>query len=209
MIKITKVVKGQFILKAAFDSKTINAGIVKKVNVVTDFPSKNESYIYLGKKEKFTNKEMKATAKAISKLNTRDFQISAKTFVSKSVSQTEVVNNFVIEEEFENAKIYNAKTGKKTKAKTLKLVDVDAKGKAQYKISKIHAESMTYARNFQMAAPNVLTSESFAKELKTDFTKISNVSVKVLNKKQITDLKMGLFLSVNIGSAYEPRVVVL
>ena len=39
--------------------------------------------------------------------------------------------------------------------------------------------------------------------------KSANVKVTVLNKKEIEQQKMSLFLSVNMGSGYEPRLVVI
>ncbi|WKX02334.1 M17 family metallopeptidase [Candidatus Mycoplasma mahonii] len=209
MIKITNRVKNKFILKGVFASSKLNKNIIKQKNKVTEFIEKKEAIIYLGKEGDFNHEGMIAVAKAIASLNTRDFQISVKTFITKKITQKEIVNVFVLEQEFKNGKIYNVETAKKDPKATLELIDVDAIGKAEYKTAIIHAESMTYTRNFQMMPPNVLNSEVYAKMLKDDFSKIKNVTTKVLTKKQIIDLKMGLFLSVNIGSAFEPRVVIV
>ncbi len=68
-------------------------------------------------------------------------------------------------------------------------------------------ESITIARNFVNMPPNELTSESFAKMVDEDASKLNNVKVKILNKAAIKKENMGLFLSVNSGSAFEPRLV--
>jgi len=67
-------------------------------------------------------------------------------------------------------------------------------------------ESITITRNFINEAPNVLHSENYAKLLEKDAKSLPRVKTKVLNKAEIKKEKMGLLLSVNNGSAYEPRV---
>jgi len=57
--------------------------------------------------------------------------------------------------------------------------------------------------------PNELNSEQLAKIVVEDFKEYKNLSVKVLEKKEIEKLGMGLLLSVNRGSVYEPRVVII
>ena len=210
MINIQKTVnKNQFILKGSFDTPSLNKTIIKKNNVITEFITKKEAFIYLGKDTKFKLDSLVETVKKIAGLNTRDFQIDVKSFVTKKIDEAEVVKAFVEFEEFVNAKIYNVKTNKKDKKAKLSLINVTAKGKAVYKEAKILADARTYARNLQITPPNILHSEKYADIVKKDFAQYKNISVKVLNKKQITDLKMGLLLSVNLGSAYEPRVVIL
>src|SRR5690606_26587203 len=51
-------------------------------------------------------------------------------------------------------------------------------------------------------------SEEYAKRIDADVKKnLKGVKVKILNKAQIKKENMNLFLSVNSGSAYEPRLV--
>jgi len=69
------------------------------------------------------------------------------------------------------------------------------------------ADSIHYCRDLVNEAPNVLNSESYAKLIEKDVKSIKGVKFKALNKAQIKKEKMGLFLSVNAGSAFEPRLV--
>ncbi|MGE3610885.1 MAG: leucyl aminopeptidase [Bacteriovoracaceae bacterium] len=69
-------------------------------------------------------------------------------------------------------------------------------------------DSINVAKDFINEVPNVLHSEEYAKRIEADVKKnLKGVKVKILNKAQIEKEKMGLFLSVNAGSAYEPRLV--
>ena len=69
-------------------------------------------------------------------------------------------------------------------------------------------ESINVIKDFVNEAPNVLHSEEYAKRVEADVKKnLKGVKVKILNKAQIQKEKMGMFLSVNAGSAYEPRLV--
>jgi leucyl aminopeptidase len=69
-------------------------------------------------------------------------------------------------------------------------------------------ESIDVAKDFINEAPNFLHSEEYARRIEADVKKnLKGVKVKILNKAQIQKEKMGLFLSVNSGSGYEPRLV--
>ncbi len=68
-------------------------------------------------------------------------------------------------------------------------------------------DAVNVARNFVNEPPNVLNSETYAKEVLKDVKDIKNVKAKVLGKADLKKHKMGMFLSVNAGSAYEPQLV--
>ncbi len=69
-------------------------------------------------------------------------------------------------------------------------------------------ESISVMKDFVNEAPNFLHSEEYAKRIEADVKKnLKGVKIKILNKAQIQKEKMGLFLSVNAGSGYEPRLV--
>jgi leucyl aminopeptidase len=69
-------------------------------------------------------------------------------------------------------------------------------------------ESIDVMKDFINEAPNFLHSEEYARRIEADVKKnLKGVKVKILNKAQIQKEKMGLFLSVNSGSGYEPRLV--
>lgn len=69
-------------------------------------------------------------------------------------------------------------------------------------------DSINVMKDFINEAPNVLHSEEYARRIEADVKKnLKGVKIKILNKAQIQKEKMGMFLSVNAGSAYEPRLV--
>ncbi|MBG60363.1 MAG: leucyl aminopeptidase [Peredibacter sp.] len=69
-------------------------------------------------------------------------------------------------------------------------------------------ESVNFARDLVNEAPNVLHSEGYAKTIEADVKKnLKGVKVKTLGKAELKKEKMNLFLSVNAGSAYGPRLV--
>lgn len=68
--------------------------------------------------------------------------------------------------------------------------------------------SINVIKDFINEVPNVLHSEEYARRVEADVKQnLKGVKVKVLNKAQIQKEKMGMFLSVNSGSAYEPRLI--
>lgn len=69
-------------------------------------------------------------------------------------------------------------------------------------------ESINVARDFANEAPNHLHSVEYAKRVEADAkANLKGVKIKILNKAQIKAEDMNLFLSVNAGSGYEPRLV--
>ncbi len=68
-------------------------------------------------------------------------------------------------------------------------------------------ESINVGRNFVNEAPNILRSTTYAKEVLEDIKGTKGVKSKVLGRAELKKEKMGLFLSVNDGSAYEPQLV--
>jgi leucyl aminopeptidase len=91
-----------------------------------------------------------------------------------------------------------ATSAKKTSAKKFEVALEEAH---------IIGEAIAVARDFVNEAPNHLHSEHYAKEIELDAKKLKNVKIKVLGKAELKKEKMGMFLSVNAGSAYEPRLV--
>ncbi len=91
-----------------------------------------------------------------------------------------------------------ASTEKKTAAK--KFEAAIAEGNAI-------GECIKVARDFVNEAPNILHSEHYAKEVEKDAKTLKHVKVKVLGRAELKKEKMGMFLSVNNGSAHEARLV--
>ncbi len=71
----------------------------------------------------------------------------------------------------------------------------------------IISESVNISRDFVNEIPNFLNSEMFAKLVEKDAKGVSGVKVKVLGREQLKKEKMNLFLSVNAGSKFAPRLV--
>ncbi len=72
------------------------------------------------------------------------------------------------------------------------------------------SSSVNICRDYVNETPNHLNSEVYAASIEKDIKKNlkgKRVKVKILKKSEIKKEKMDLFLSVNAGSAYEPRLV--
>jgi leucyl aminopeptidase len=70
------------------------------------------------------------------------------------------------------------------------------------------ADSVNLCRDLVNAPPNELHSESYAKRIEADVKKnLKRVKVKILGKPELKKEKMGMFLSVNSASNYQPRLV--
>lgn len=72
------------------------------------------------------------------------------------------------------------------------------------------SSSVNYARDLVNEVPNVLHSVEYAKRIDKDVKtnlKGKNVKVKILGKAELKKEKMGMFLSVNAGSAHDPKLV--
>ena len=208
MIKTTTKNKADFVLKAVFESNTLNKDVIKKTNSFTEFVSKKEVVIYLGKKESFKKETLKKVAQLVAKYP-RNLQVNIKSFTTKSVKEVDIVRAFVEEYIYINGKITTYKTAKATKPSNINLLGLSAAGKKEFKETKEETEVRNWVRSFQLMPQNKLNSVSFANEIKKTFASIKNVSVKVLTKKEIQNLKMGLLLGVNRGSEFDPRVVIL
>ena len=211
MIKITKHKASLFTLKGVFSDDKTKKDIVKKQNAITEFPEEKIAYIYLGKKANWNHDTLAATVRSINVADRRAYQMDVPTFLGGDVAEELLVHEFLEVISFERAGLYNAKTSKDAKKKKnpLALINTTAAGAKEFKKSKIVADARNWTRLLQVTPPNVLTSVQFAKDVEAEFKDTKNVSVKVLNKAQIKKLKMGLLLSVNLGSAFEPRVVVI
>ena len=79
--------------------------------------------------------------------------------------------------------------------------------KQELKKAAVVTEAINLARDLINDPPNVLNSETYAKLIQKDAEKLKQVQIKILGKPELKKEKMGLFLAVNAGSAYEPRLV--
>ena len=210
---IDKLSADKITLKGFFsdDERAEIKTLLRTKNQVTEYLDQNLAFICLGKKNEFDLEGLKCTVNAVLKLNTRDFQIDSTTFVNDQVNLQTVINKFIDQDEYLNgSELYSAKTAKKDKITELSIL-VPADNEAEAKKTLAVAKLVNQARYFQATPPNICNSEWLADQFVQMFKDVkgSNVKVTVLNKKEIEQQKMGLFLSVNMGSGYEPRLVVI
>jgi leucyl aminopeptidase len=171
----------------------------------------------LGEKKDFSTEDLRRTIaniyKQVSSLSP-EIAIDLDSFLIKNNLEqtTEIVAESL------NLTAYNFNKYKSdAKDAKLKKVILDTKAKktsakkCESALSKalIIAESVNIARSFVNEPPNVLNSETYAKMIEKDAKTIKGVKIKILGKAELKKEKMGMFLSVNAGSAYQPRLVEL
>ncbi|VEU63174.1 M17 family metallopeptidase [Mycoplasmopsis bovirhinis] len=202
---------GSLFLKAIFKNNELPKNLVEKVNFVTDYFADNESFAYLGCAKSYNYNSVFNFAKTFFANQARDYQIDLDSFVTENVCIKSVVSAFIEAYNYVHADIYNAKTSKKPEVFKVSLYSTKDKEVYQEVLEKalVLSEAINFARNLQITPPNILNSEKLAEIVLDDLKQYDNLKVSVLNKKQIEELGMGLLLSVNRGSMYEPRVVVI
>ncbi|MFV8414060.1 M17 family metallopeptidase [Mycoplasma sp. Sp48II] len=208
---VDKTRNNAMLLKAVFKGDSYDKTLVEKNNVVTDYFDKNEALVYLGEGDKFKYESLYAFAKGFFASQAREYQIDLASFVKGNLTLALVVKAFVEAYNYVNADIYSAKTGKKDEKFAVSLLSNanEAEYKAELDKAVILSEAVNFARNLQVTPPNICNSEWLADQVVADLAKYDNLKVTVLDKKAIEENKMGLLLSVNRGSVYEPRVVVI
>lgn len=196
-------------------SKNYKAG-KDEVLTFTGATGETVCVVGLGDKANFTGEDLrKAIARALrgsrsSKFthiaidvpgfNTIHSEVDACTLIAESLSMTDYSFDKYKSKKSESPEItvYLAHTERKN---TMKIE------KALASVKNI-TDSINFIRDFVNEPPNVLQSEEYARLIEADVKKnLKGVKVKVLNKAQIQKEKMGMFLSVNAGSGYEPRLV--
>ncbi|QKT05654.1 M17 family metallopeptidase [Mycoplasma sp. OR1901] len=199
------------LLSAIFKGEEYPKSLIEKNSVVTDYFNENKSFVFLGKKEDLKFSSLYNFAKGLFTNLGRDLQVNLDSFVTEKVTLAEVVKAFAEAYSYVTAEIYSAKTNKKEDKFNVSLLSEKAtEGEIeQLNKSNILLEAVNFARNLQITPPNILNSEELAKRVQEDLAQYDNLKVSVLNKAQIEELGMGLLLSVNRGSMFEPRVVVI
>ncbi len=159
-----------------------------------------------------TRKTFSNVVKAIKDLNASvSFQLD--TMLTKGGAEKTVA---VLTEALNLTTYYFDKYLTKKGATKLETITIDSTKEKKTAAKKLQAaideatkitESVNVARDFVNEPPNVLHSESYAKMVLNDVKGIKGVKAKVLGKADLKKQKMGMFLSVNAGSAYEPQLV--
>ncbi|WP_027121153.1 M17 family metallopeptidase [Mycoplasma leonicaptivi] len=208
---IDKTRNHSMLLNAVFKDDSFDATIIKKNGYVTEFFDKNEAFVYMGEEKSYKYESVYNFAKTLFTNQARDLQINLDSFVKGKVCIPCVVSAFTDAYNYVNADIYSAKTSKKEEKFNVSLLTQADKEKYEKKFEEVSilSDAVNFARNLQIMPPNICNSEYLASYVENDLKQYSNLSVKVLNKAEIEKLGMGLLLSVNRGSMYEPRVVVI
>ena len=169
----------------------------------------------LGDKTKYTAEDMRKTIAKLYKSAKGKFTTIAFDVAGFNSVRDEALTSSLIVESINLSDYtfdkYKSKKSEATEA-TIILGMIDKKNTAKIEKSlastKNICSSINVMKDFINEAPNILHSEEYAKRVEADVkANLKGVKVKILNKAQIQKEKMGMFLSVNAGSAYEPRLV--
>lgn len=170
----------------------------------------------LGDKSKITAEDIRKSAAKIfksakaNKFATIAFDVPGFNGIRDEVQTANLIAEAVLMSDY-SFDLYKSKKPEAVEQK-LFLSHVEKKNSAKLEkalaTTKNIINSMNVTKDFINEAPNVLHSEEYARRIEADVKKnLKGVKIKILNKAQIKKEKMGLLLSVNAGSAYEPRIV--
>lgn len=168
----------------------------------------------LGDKTNFSAEDLrKTTAKLFKstkgKFETVGFDISGFNTVRDEVEAARLIAESLYLSDYSFDK-YKSKKSEPTQQTVVFSIDKKNAAKTEKALASVKniGESINVIKDFINEAPNFLHSEEYARRVEADVKKnLKGVKVKILNKAQIQKEKMGLLLSVNAGSAYEPRIV--
>jgi leucyl aminopeptidase len=204
-------------LKEFFGGLTLAKNFKASAGETVYFNSiEGQNFVALGlgsKKEFSTEKLRKEMAKVATsaKMKVKSLTLNLESF---KVSGLDSTVNAIVEGMELAIYTFDKHLSKKSES-TLKTINLDTKEKAAAvkKLKKVVdetlvvTESIFVARDFVNSPPNVLNSETYAKAVKKDVSKVQGVTVKIHGKKELKKMGAGLFLSVNAGSAFEPQMV--
>jgi len=192
-------------LKAITKSNNLNSLIIQESGATTLISEEKTIYLYIE-----NTKCIQSLKELIEKFivsNKYNLNIDINSFLSIFDKKEEAFQAVVESILFSNHKQFEMKL-KPTEMKSYDLL-FDSKYQTIFKESEVKIEFVNFARDLQDLPPNIGTSVDIAKKIEEKAKQIEGIKVSIFNKKQIEDLKMGLFLGVNAGSNIEPRMVVL
>lgn len=204
MIKLTSQDKNLLTIELT-SQKDEKMKIIAKDLEISELLSENKAYIYYAKPKK--EQDLVKIAQKIVKA-ARPYQVDVSSFVKAGFSEADVIYSFYEADLAAYPQIYYVKAKAKT-TKNTALINVSSEGSKHAQKATVLMHAKEVAMDLQMSPPNILNSETYAEKVQKLFANKSNIKLTILNKKEITDLNMGLLLAVNKGSAYEPRVVIL
>ncbi|TDV24293.1 leucyl aminopeptidase [Mycoplasmopsis mustelae] len=211
MVKVEKSRNSSMLVKAVFKGDKFPETLVQKDGVLTEYFDTNEAIVYFADEQKYNYDVVSKFAKNLFANQVRCLQIDLDSFVRGKVCIPCVVDAFTNAFKFTTAEIYSAKTGPKPEKHSVSFLSLADEVRYAEKLhtANVLADAVNFARNLQILPPNICNSEFLAQAVVDDLKQYDNLKVTVLDKKAIEAHKMGLLLSVNRGSVYEPRVVVI
>ncbi|WP_416321937.1 M17 family metallopeptidase [Mycoplasmopsis felis] len=211
MLKVENQKNNMMLLRAVFKGDELPQNLVEKANKVTEYFDKNEAVVFLGEEKNYNYDTVFNFAKTLFTNQVRDLQIDLDSFVKGQVCIPCVTKAFTHAYNYVNADIYSAKTSPKPERYQISLLSKEPTQRYEgaLKEANVLSDAVNYARNLQILPPNICNSEYLAETVLKDLSEYKNLKISVLTKKEIQELGMGLLLSVNRGSMYEPRVVVI
>nr|WP_233262764.1 leucyl aminopeptidase family protein [Mycoplasma sp. NEAQ87857] len=198
------------LLTAVYEQDSNDKQIAKKNGYISHYFEQNIAYIYIDKKHQTIDELQQMIINLVSGAN-YDYQIDVESFVNEHFSLEQVLRILITKISFAQAKLFKKTIEEEQeKDKEISLYLNNDSQDILDLITKLNivANAINKARNFQIMPENFLNSENLASNIVNDFAGINNLKLTVLTKKEITNLNMGLLLSVNQGSTHEPRVVI-
>lgn len=179
-----------------------------KLGDLTTLPAQKTVYYCLGKRKEFTlaRLEMGLTDLLTSRFHAASYQLKSFQFGKLTVSQ--ILEHFLTAL-FQTR--FPLKTHKQKQAKLSEL-KIDCQGAisedAFQKSVANHlllAENLTFCRNLQNEAPNLMFPAAFANQIAKQVAKIPNLKLEIWDEKKLAQENFNLFLAVAAGSAHPPR----
>lgn len=209
MITLNKPVGG-IKLKAIELSDSLNhCDITMKPKLKYQTICKEQELFFIIDKNEFDPPRLYENLKTAVKTIKKNIDVDLDSFIALlgEDNSLNIILNVVIATSFYEKLPFSLKT---IKATNLNInYNLDDKYISDFKEVDEIRKSHFFCRGLQDMPSNMLNPVVFANKVSALFKGINNVTVSILNAKEIKEEKMGLFLSVNAGSVIEPRLVVI
>ncbi|MBN0919339.1 M17 family metallopeptidase [[Mycoplasma] gypis] len=195
-------------LYAVYKGQEVEDFVVRKKHHITEDLVNNKRYFYVD--EIKTYYQLTVAVDSLLDKIVESIQVDIQSFINDYITFEDVLRAFHLRYALKFAKIYNEKSEKdEEKLPKIKLFHEDTKYRKYSKYLVNLVENITAVRDLQITPPNVCNSEWLADFIEKDFRSLRCLEVNVLGSKEINEYGMGLMTSVNRGSTYQPRVVVI
>lgn len=186
--------------------------LIKKKNWTTTLISEEKiCYLFIDKESSDYNfSSLYDYFVGLSSDSQRSWNIDTQSFVAKNLPEELAIQAISEGILFGTHQPINYKSNEQKKeANNYYLITKNKKASAILNNSQIKLAAVNWTRDLQDAPPNKLHAKEFAEQVSSKFSKLKDIEIEILDKKQIEKNKMGLLLGVNAGSHHEPRVVIL